>query len=435
MRSETGWSTTLGVIMAILAVGLLGCGNITDVSEPDLTQPGDLNNPPGALARRAGAIRDFSIAFADQVFYSGLVADEFTTVDGSSSDDLRILGVTTEQFPYNELSEARIGLLRAIIGLKQYDPTPKWHIAELYAYVGLAEVLLSEDMCSGVPLANVTNDTPALGPTLTRSQLLQRAVVDLDSAATYAVDSGSTGDSVRYLVAVAKGRALLDSGDFADAGAAINAAAIPVGFVYQPPYDGNIQINTVTQQTVDNMQSSVSDREGLNGLNFRSALDPRVPINNLGATSAGPDTVYGFAPYSTDASPINIASGPEAQLILAEAALQNGDVNNWAAALNDLRANAISPPIAPLLADSTTNASASDQVSIMFRERGFWLFGTGHRHSDLRRLVRQYHRAVDAVFPTGLYHSGPQQYGSDVTFVPSGESNNPQFTACFDRNS
>jgi len=70
----------------------------------------------------------------------------------------------------------------------------------------------------------------------------------------------------------------------------------------------------------------------------------------------------------------------------------------------------------------------------MFSERAFWLFGTGHRLGDLRRLVRHYGRAAESVFPTGAYFKGGV-YGSDVNLpIPLEESNNPLAqTGCLDR--
>ncbi|HEU6453310.1 MAG TPA: hypothetical protein VFT57_17970, partial [Gemmatimonadaceae bacterium] len=72
----------------------------------------------------------------------------------------------------------------------------------------------------------------------------------------------------------------------------------------------------------------------------------------------------------------------------------------------------------------------------LFHERAFWLFSTGHRLGDLRRLVRQYDRAPDTVFPNGAFLEGGS-YGSDMNFpVPESEKNNPNDTAgaCIDRN-
>jgi hypothetical protein len=51
----------------------------------------------------------------------------------------------------------------------------------------------------------------------------------------------------------------------------------------------------------------------------------------------------------------------------------------------------------------------------------------------MRRLVRQYSRAQNTVFPSGEYHKGGE-YGADVNFpVSSDERNNPKFTGCIDR--
>jgi hypothetical protein len=73
-------------------------------------------------------------------------------------------------------------------------------------------------------------------------------------------------------------------------------------------------------------------------------------------------------------------------------------------------------------------------VSLFFREKAFWQFSRGFRLSDLRRLVRQYKRTQDKVFPSGQHYKGGT-YGSDVNFpVPDGELVNPQFHGCIDRN-
>ena len=71
----------------------------------------------------------------------------------------------------------------------------------------------------------------------------------------------------------------------------------------------------------------------------------------------------------------------------------------------------------------------------MFRERAFALFASGHRLGDLRRLVRQYGRGAESVYPTGAYHKDGLQLGTDLQFIiPLTEKNNPNFTGCIDRN-
>jgi hypothetical protein len=52
----------------------------------------------------------------------------------------------------------------------------------------------------------------------------------------------------------------------------------------------------------------------------------------------------------------------------------------------------------------------------------------------MRRLVRQYDRAADDVFPVGTHYKGGT-YGDDVNLpVVTDERNNPNFQGCTDRN-
>jgi hypothetical protein len=87
-----------------------------------------------------------------------------------------------------------------------------------------------------------------------------------------------------------------------------------------------------------------------------------------------------------------------------------------------------------LPADSTTTAPPDMRIDVMFRERAFWLFLTGHRMEDMRRLVRQYGRTVDSVFPSQGVTAINLSYGTNVDFpVSEDEQNNPNFKGCTDR--
>ncbi len=99
------------------------------------------------------------------------------------------------------------------------------------------------------------------------------------------------------------------------------------------------------------------------------------------------------------------------------------------------------------LASLSDPGTDSARVSLTFRERAFWLFGTGTRLGDLRRLIRQYGRNAEAVFPTGPYANGANpglpvpipNYGTDVSLTlptPYGLSlsgiteTNPNYKGC-----
>jgi hypothetical protein len=162
--------------------------------------------------------------------------------------------------------------------------------------------------------------------------------------------------------------------------------------------------------------------------------------------------VRAAAKYASNGStPIIMASGVEARLIEAEALLQKNDPE-WLVKLNDLRAtctpgSACSPVLVsmsgvqplPQIVDPGTKAA---EVDTLFRERAAWLYLTGHRQGDMRRLIRQYPgRQPNTVYPIGPYPLYPggdlryTQYGSDITMPPpeSERTVNPKYSGCLTR--
>jgi hypothetical protein len=132
----------------------------------------------------------------------------------------------------------------------------------------------------------------------------------------------------------------------------------------------------------------------------------------------------------------SLAVRPDQRLRLITSGILNIAIFNVTtvfAQLNTLRATGITPAIAPMAASPTTQAAA---VDMLFKERAYWLFLTGHRLGDMRRLIRQYGRTAATVFPIGPMRYRPgNTYGNDVNLViPFIERNNPKFAGCLDRN-
>jgi hypothetical protein len=126
-------------------------------------------------------------------------------------------------------------------------------------------------------------------------------------------------------------------------------------------------------------------------------------------------------------APVPLATGIEARLIEAEDLLDKNNVTGWLGKLNAARATLAG---LPALADPGTPAG---RVDLLFRERAFWMYFTAHRVGDLRRLVRQYGRAPNTVWPTGNYFKGGV-YGPDMNLPPSqAERNNPEYKGCTNR--
>jgi hypothetical protein len=259
---------------------------------------------------------------------------------------------------------------------------------------------------------------------LTRNQLLTIAIQRFDSAETFAT---AQGDSATLNMAkVGLGRALLDSND--DAAAATAVAGVPEAFVTAIGASTNspVENNGIWTYTFNELGFSVSDSEGTNGLPFVSANDPRVVSINtgqLGTAGLGPFIQQQL--YPTQSASIPLATGVEAQLIIAEHQQRTGGA--WLATLNALRTTV--PGLAPLV----DQGSAAGNQNLLFHERAFWMYLTGHRLGDLRRLVRQYTRDVSTVYPIGNAVTGIP-YGPDVNFdISEDEANNPNFHGCLNR--
>ena len=470
MRNSTqplGLSLRLALVAAAVSLlPLAGCNDVLKVDNPDVVTPGQLDDPATLPTVRAGAIGDFSLAYSGDgtvgtntgtegvVLYGGLLADEWVnseTFPTRIEVDARHIQVTNFDLAtwFLNLSRARRAVETAAGRFAALAPDDPGY-PEMLSLSGFAYLFFAENFCSGVPISQATFDNRLIyGRPLTTAELLDTAIARFDSALAVSGDADMTA-----LASVGKGRTLLDQGDAAGAAAAVNG--VPTTFAYLLEHSENTdrENNGVFKGNVSDQRYSVADAEGGNGLPFLSVPDPRTPIVLDPAETGfdGTTPLFDNLRYGDRKASITLATGVEARLIQAEAALKAGDTlagSGFYAALNQPRANpaerpyfdnttrAGTPPIG-VLANLTpaSAAAAGGAVNLLFNERARWLWLTAHRLSDLRRLVRQYDRAVDAVFPTGPYFKSQQpNYGMDVNFpIPLDEANNPNFAQCLDRN-
>lgn len=455
-------------VLALLALGATACNlssiNGSQALPSGTVDPNSFHTPAGAMALYEGAIYTFQYspasvtsssgtasvttngAFVDYMLTSGVISDELQAgnlggppssyyPDGAvftDSLDARVLP-DGQNSPgvYSGLQGVRASASEAIGALTAWDPgSPPALRGQLMVLRGYAEIMLADLFCSGVPLSTLDfAGDYTYKPGSTTSQVYQAAIAQFDSAITLVSDSVRVLDLAR----VGKGRALLDLGQFANAAQAVSA--VPDNFVYQFPVDwsgGSVDGKSIFSMAVTT-GATVADQEGTNGLPFRSSGDPR---SASAPSPTGPNT-YGQPQYSPvkygggvlGVYPITVADGIEARLIEAEAALQAGDNATWLSKLNHARSLA-----ADTLPALTDPGSDTARVSLTFSERAYDLFLTGHRQGDLRRLVRQYHRPQNTVYPVGRYPSAVPGYGSNTnTPLPHAELNNPYFHGCLDR--
>jgi len=473
---------SLARLLAVGAIGLplAACNTdkLLDVSDPAVIPPEGVGTPEAVASLFYGALRDFNVAYSgagDDAFIisAGLLADElyngdtFTTRITADQRNLQapIFGNVSD-VAYSRLHRARFASRRAAYAVQTITPSDTPTFARLRAIEGYTYITLSEGWCGNVPFSTVP-DSGAIDPAditykpgLTTAQMLDSAVSRFNEAlAANAADN---------LAKIGKARALLDNNN--PAGAAAAVASVPTTYVYLIEHSPNAGTqNNPIFSLISNGRYGVSNLEGaLNfagtgpyrpdssatpantptsrpsaeGIPFRGLQDPRVPWT-------GPFAAFtsSFRKYFDNNNPnydadIPLASGVEARLIEAEAQMRAG---NFAGAggtlsiLNTLRASAASLilllhpqqvqvfqanlPMAAL----TDPGTAAAQEALFFRERALWLYNTGHRLGDLRRLVRQYGHPSNTVFPSGPFYRGGS-YGNDVNYpVRFDETNNPNY--------
>jgi hypothetical protein len=446
--------------MALLA-SAPACSSLTDslleVDDPDLILPTNVNSLAGARAVANGALGRFVNMTAGGEgtwLYGGLLTDEWTTsstfIQNDETDQRKVQLLNTQVTGFfRNVNRVRTAANQAIPLLQEFDSTNKALLAEMYFARGFAEMQLALDFCNGIPLSNgagveVAYDTPRTG-----QEIFQVAVASFDSAIARA---GTDAQSVAIVNAakIGKGRALMALNDYA--GAAQSVAGIATSYHYDHTFSLTTDENIIWGQGFSAKRYSVGDsidgnnRDILvrNAIPFTSAQDPRLPVTDTkldAAPTVGQDggTVMRLTEIYDRLTPIDVVNGIDARLIEAEALLKNNDVTGWLAVLNGLRNGANRPetlgtvtvPSMPDLADPGTPEA---RVSLLFREKAFWTFARGQRLGDLRRLVRQYNRAVTDVFPEGV-HFKAGNFGTDVNLpVVTDEENNPNFTGCLDRN-
>ena len=477
---QTRALATRTLAAALLLPLLAGCDTdeILRADDPDPISPEAVNSAEGADALRLGAIgrlQTMSAGGESMWLLGGLLADEYRSADTfTERNEVDQRSVQTNNgnvnTAYRNIHRARLSANQAIAALKEYRASNTTDIAEAYMIRGYAELMSAEHFCNGQPFSDATGDTLVFGEPVTGEQANRIALASLDTALATVAATGGTANTatVRNSIRTLRGRVLLNLAQFAEAGQAV--AGVPTNFAYVTTFRRTSGDNQVWALNISARRWTVANAEGGNGLNFVAANDFRVPTCAGGSTECRSGVQPGTTTAGFDGStplvlqliwpnresPAAVVNGVEARLIEAEAQLRAGSPTAALTTLNTLRAtpslyrcpaatsspsatNASCPAVvegaAPAtLAPLTLAATPAAQQDQLFRERAFWLFGTGHRVGDLRRLIRQYGRDQTQVFPTGAFFKGGF-YGSDVNFpVTQAEENNPNFKGCADRN-
>ena len=455
-------------VLAAAGLLVLGACDVQDTflepQNPGLIDPSAVSNPSAAAALRIGALGSFKTATGggeSMWRWGGMLTDEFKSSDTftqrNETDQRSIQTNNGTWSPIYAQAQQTRGFLRdAIEKMTEFNPDQKVQIGELFMSLAFLEMQMAEDLCNGIPMGLARNGVvdytdPSYKPK-TNQEVFAIALAHADSAIALAAGDSAAAVAVRNASLITKARIMVNMGQFSAAAALVPTSAVPSSYQYaetfsQPTTDNGVWSfnNSAGRYTVGDSFDIVGGKTNIikNALPFVSANDPRVPTR--AGTSFSPRIspfdgstplyVQQMWPNRGDAVPL--VSGVDARLIEAEARLNANDFTGMMTILNALRAapprNGAYQPTAMAALPVPPNKDAA--VSLFFREKAFWTFGRGQRLGDLRRLIRQYNRTQDNVFPTGLFHKNNVNYLTDVNLpVTDTEKTNPNFTGCIDRN-
>jgi len=395
------------VAAGVAALVLAACDveQILKVESPTRIPADELERSPANAALLVdGAVADFDCAFQSFVVVGGLIGEElddytqtaarwpYDRRDVQSNQTLYSTSSCEGIGVYAPLQTARVSANNVKRLLQQWTdaevPGRAVLIARATAYEAWSQFLLAEGFCSTV-FSTVANGVFDYGPELARQAALGVAEATFTEAITAAqTASGASADSIRFLALLGRARVRLDLGNLA--GARSDAALVPANFVFHSTasaVSGRRNNRVYAESNAIGVSSTVGTR-------YRDLNDPRVPVQNLNRTNALNVQAWAQLKYASAAAPIPIATGAEAQLIIAEADAAT-NAANAVAIINTFRA-------AGNQGAYTGPTDAASLKAEVIEQRRRALFLTGTHLGDLIRYDIAPQPAAGAAYPAGL---------------------------------
>ena len=366
-------------IVSILAAGaLVACSNILSVDYPGRIPTQQLGDPTLAPTLVGGVIGDTECAYNNYFSGSSVHSDEYETANSNvplanwgertitADESDYVSGTCSATFGMQvTLHTARFQSENVFKQLQGWTDTQVPNraslMAQTLAYGGFAYTLMGEGFCS------VAFDG---GPIQPPSAALMIAEKRFSDAITQAQAAGNT--DILNMAQAGLARVELDLKKYVEAAAA--AQLVPADYVKLADRgtEGPRRWNTMYRLAVTVAAYTVATA-------YRTMNDPRVPVVDAGRGAFNSEVrLWIQTKYTSLASPIRLASYREAQLVLAVALVQQGQVDAGMAIINARRTG--------LGLTSLTVTGKADAILQIIEERRRELsFEGGHRLNDLLR--------------------------------------------------
>ena len=443
------------VLAGVLVV--LACDGILDVDQTGIIVFDDLeaSGPAAVPALVHGMVGNYQEAVDDVVRYSALLSDEMI-VSGTFETRLQVdrrriqvNNATLTGAMYTPLHQARMQADTTVDLLQNRLQDPAFEevldqldegIALGKLYGGFSRIWMAELYCWSI----LTGMFPESSPLIPDDRMLQ-ALTFLQEAETQAAMAGL--EEIRLAAIAGQARAHLWLRNFPQA--ALLAAAVPRDFVHWAEFSQNdpIQYNEMYMFTWGDIQAirwTVGDGTAPTRGNERwEHFDEFISLKLLELEPEGftafsssiPVSLQGL--YNRADSRVLAASGAEAMLIRAEAAVRSGQTATAELLLNDLRSDyslratiqwGVDPPDSgDELGDLTLAGTLAQDLRTVAAERARELWLTGDRLTTSRRLRLDPTVNIDLFPPVKTNIGG----GDDVAFpiVQLELDNNPNLSS------
>ncbi len=413
------------VALALAIFTLSGCDALDDllsVEAPSRVIAADLENPSSAGLLVASVANEFRCTLTYYAAASALTGNEWR--DASNNSVLNIWDQrvhdtsgygsqyasadcgSSQPALYQPMSRTRwladytLSLL-AEWGTDQV-PNKAAYEAEVALYAGYTYILFGESMCT------VAFDE---GPEQMPADAFGLAIARFDQA----MAAGASGD-ILHAAQVGKARAQLNLNQ--KSAAISTASAVPDGFAYELHYSNAEAVtrNKLWEFNIDHENVTVA--EPYRDVQFAGMSDPRVAVRDAGTTNSQTQIpIWVSEKYPDPSSPIEMAGSAEAQLIIAEAQIEAGNLDGAVSIFNALHSAAGLPAY-----EGDMTAAALTQQLIYERAAENYL--EGQHLQDLKRL------SIALYPPTGTDDGFGGAYGDEICFeLPATEfQNNPTLT-------
>jgi hypothetical protein len=378
-------------------LGITACDNILEVIFPGQIPSEQIGDPTLAAVLVRSAISDFECAYSNYTGGSSVHSDEYETANSNiplanwgertitADENDYAIGTCEGNFGLNlTLHTARFqaeDVFKKLNGWTDAQVTGRTSLmAQAKIYAGYAYLLMGESFCQ-VALDGGAPQAPTTALTSAETRFAEGIALAQTAGNTDILNMGRVGLA----------RAKMDLKKWAEAATA--AALVPA------TYSKNADRGQESTRR-HNKLWRLAEQTGAYTVApaYRTMNDPRVNVIDAGRGAFNSEVrLWVTRKYSGLVSPIRIASGIEANLIRAEALIQQDQVAAGMALLNARRAEVNLPALTATTKDAAIAA-------VLDERRKELVFEGGHRLNDLLRY--------NLTWKTGANQFTNRPYGS-----------------------